>query len=135
VRVPQGAPPTSVGIIERDFGITVDPALIQKYGDIVPVHPTQLYEVAISTLIFFALWRIRKHPHQAGWLFAVWLACAGAERFFVEIFRAKDDRFFAGFTMAQMISLALIATGIALAMKLSKARPTTAAKSAKPRTA
>jgi phosphatidylglycerol:prolipoprotein diacylglycerol transferase len=134
VRFPQGAPPTRVDVILRDFGITVDPALVQKYGDVVPVHPTQLYEVAISTLIFFVLWRMRKHNHQDGWLFAVWLACAGAERFFVEIFRAKDDRFFGPLTMAQMISLMLMAAGIALAMKLSKpAAP--AMKSPKPKTA
>ena len=112
IAFPNGAPPTRVDVLERQFGVTVDPALIEKYGDVVPVHPTQLYEVAISTLIFFVLWRLRDHRHAAGWLFMLWLALAGAERFVVEIFRAKDDRFFGALTLAQMISLGLIIVGI-----------------------
>jgi len=79
---------------------------------VVPVHPTQLYEVGMSTLIFFVLWRIRGHSHSAGWLFMLWLAMAGLERFLVEFLRAKDDRFFGVLTLAQVISLAIVAVGI-----------------------
>jgi len=120
VRFPEGSPPTTVTVIEREFGMTVDPELIARYGEVVPVHPTQLYEVAISTLIFFALWRIRSHPRQAGWLFMLWLALAGAERFLVEFFRAKDDRFFAVLTVAQLISVGLIVVGVLGMRHLSK---------------
>ncbi len=116
---PQGAPPTTVENIQA-FGIAVDPALIEKYGNLIPVHPTQIYEIALSTLIFLVLWRIRKHPHAAGWLFMVWLALAGAERFVVEFFRAKDDRFFGVLTLAQVISLGLILVGIAWAARLRR---------------
>jgi phosphatidylglycerol:prolipoprotein diacylglycerol transferase len=42
----------------------------------------------------------------------VWLSLAGAERFFVEFFRAKDDRFFGPLTLAQVISLTLVTVGI-----------------------
>ncbi|HSH76536.1 MAG TPA: prolipoprotein diacylglyceryl transferase [Longimicrobiales bacterium] len=123
VRFPQGAPPTRVDIIERDFGITVDPALVERYGEIVPVHPTQLYEVALSTLIFFLLWRIRKREHAAGSIFMVWLALAGLERFLVEFLRAKDDRFFAALTLAQVISVAIIAVGIVGVARLRRPAP------------
>lgn len=112
IRFPQGTPPTRVDVIEREFGIHVDPALIEKYGQIVPVHPTQLYEVALSTLIFLFLWKIRRHDHAKGWLFMVWLVLAGIERFLVEFLRAKDDRFLGAFTLAQVISLAAVAVGI-----------------------
>ncbi len=112
VRFPQGAPATTVQNIEQMFGITVDPALIEEYGNVVPVHPTQLYEVGMSTLIFFILWRIREHGHQKGWLFMLWLGCAGVERFLVEFLRAKDDRFFGILTVAQIISLAIVAVGV-----------------------
>jgi len=112
IAFPRGAPPTRVDIIERDFGITVDPELIERYGQIVPVHPTQLYEVGLSTLIFFGLWRIRRTPRPAGWLFMLWLALAGAERFLVEFLRAKDDRFFGILTLAQIFSLAIVAVGV-----------------------
>lgn len=123
VRFPQGAPPTRVDIIEREFGITVDPALIEKYGQIVPVHPTQLYEVALSTLIFLGLWKIRKEPRTAGWLFMLWLVLAGAERFLVEFFRAKDDRFLGPLTLAQFISVGIMVVGIAGMARLSQREP------------
>jgi phosphatidylglycerol:prolipoprotein diacylglycerol transferase len=127
IAFPQGTPPTRVDVIERDFGITVDPALIEQYGQIVPVHPTQLYEVALSTLIFFFLWRIRDRKRPAGQLFMIWLALAGVERFVVEFFRAKDDRLLAGFTVAQLISLLIVAVGVVGAMRLSQRVPRAAA--------
>lgn len=76
------------------------------------VHPTQLYEVVIAFGIFLLLWRLRRHGHRAPWLFGVFLVLMGLERFFVEIFRVKDDRFLGPFTLAQSISLAMIAIGI-----------------------
>jgi phosphatidylglycerol:prolipoprotein diacylglycerol transferase len=112
VRFPRGTPPTSVQNIEQMFGITVDPELIERYGQVVPVHPTQLYEVGMSTLIFFLLWRVRDHRHAKGWLFMAWLALAGLERFAVEFLRAKDDRFIGVLTLAQVISLAVVAFGV-----------------------
>ena len=126
IAFPQGSPPTRVDIIERDFGITVDPGLVERFGQVVPVHPTQLYEVAMSTLIFFILWRLRRHPHQAGWLFLLWLALAGVERFVVEFFRAKDDRFFGIFTLAQFISLGILTVGV-VGMARMRARSGSAA--------
>jgi phosphatidylglycerol:prolipoprotein diacylglycerol transferase len=112
IAFPNGFPPTRVDVIERQFGITVDPELVARFGEVVPVHPTQLYEVAMSTLIFFLLWGLRKRAFQDGWLFALWLALAGVERFIVEFFRAKDDRFFGVLTLAQIISLVLLAVGV-----------------------
>jgi phosphatidylglycerol:prolipoprotein diacylglycerol transferase len=107
-----------VDIIESEFGIQVDPELVARFGEIVPVHPTQLYEVGLSFLIFCLLWRYRSHTHAGGWLFMAWLALAGAERFLVEFFRAKDDRFFGFLTLAQVISLVLVLVGLAGMAKL-----------------
>ena len=42
----------------------------------------------------------------------LWLALAGLERFLVEFLRAKDDRFFGVLTLAQLISLAIVAVGL-----------------------
>lgn len=123
IAFPEGAPPTRVDVLERSFGITVDPELVAKYGDVVPVHPTQLYEVGMSTLIFFFLWRIRRHDRTPGWLFMIWLALAGVERFIVEIFRAKDDRFLGIFTVAQLISVLLVAVGIWGVLRLGERIP------------
>ena len=118
MKFPEGSPPTTVGAIERTFGVQVDPAIVEQFGEVVPVHPTQLYEVGISLVVFGLLWRIRDHRHKAGWLFMLWLALAGAERFVVEIFRVKDDRFFGALTLAQVISIGLILAGVWGAMRL-----------------
>lgn len=123
---PEGTPPTSVVALERNFGITVDPELIERFGQIVPVHPTQLYEIGLSLVFFVILWNLRHHTRQTGWLFAVWLTLAGFERFFVEIFRAKDDRFLSVFTIAQLISVALICVGLYWVMRLKNAEGTSA---------
>lgn len=122
IAFPRGAPPTRVDIIEQEFGITVDPALIEQYGQIVPVHPTQLYEVGMSTLIFFLLWSIRRTPRPDGWLFMLWLALAGLERFLVEFLRAKDDRFFGVLTLAQILSLAIVVVGAVGMARLGRSR-------------
>jgi phosphatidylglycerol:prolipoprotein diacylglycerol transferase len=102
------------------FGITIDPAMVEKYGEILPVHPTQLYETGMSTLVFLLLWSLRRGRHPAGWLFMTWLALAGVERFVVEIFRAKDDRFFGVLTLAQVISIGLVAVGAYGMVRLRK---------------
>ena len=115
IAFPNGIPPTTAGNLRR-YGIDV-PASVSD-GELLRVHPTQLYEIGMSLIIFLVLWRIRKNPHQAGWLFALWLAAAGAERFIVEFFRAKDDRFLGAFTIAQLISVVLIALGVWLALRL-----------------
>jgi phosphatidylglycerol---prolipoprotein diacylglyceryl transferase len=127
IAFPRGTPPTRVDVIERQFGITVDPALVEKYGQIVPVHPTQLYEIGISVLIFALLWRLRGHKNQAGWLFMLWLSLAGLERFLVEFLRAKDDRFFGVVTLAQLISLGIAFVGVVGMSKLRSRREPEAA--------
>lgn len=126
IAFPQGFPPTRVDIIENQFGIAVDPALVEKYGQIVPVHPTQLYEVAMSTLIFLFLWKIRTKPAAPGWLFSVWLALAGVERFIVEFFRAKDDRFFGVLTLAQVISVGMVILALVLMSRFRQTESTEA---------
>lgn len=111
IAFPEGSPPTTVTALEQYFGVQVDPALVAEHGTVVPVHPTQLYEIGLSLLIFGFLWRIRRHRHAPGWLLMLWLVLAGAERFAVEFFRAKDDRFFGMITLAQVISVGLVAFG------------------------
>jgi len=112
IAFPLGTPPTTVASIQQAFGITVDPALVLKYGNVIPVHPTQLYEIGLSALIFFLLWRLKGHLHRHGWLFMLWLVMAGLERFVVEFFRAKDDRFLGPLTVAQVISIGLVVVGV-----------------------
>ena len=120
VAFPNGAPPSTVENLRGLFGIPIPPGI--PGNTVLTVHPTQLYEVAMSLIIFAILWRMRRTPRNAGVLFALYLSLAGVERFIVEIFRAKDDRFFGAFTMAQLISIALVIAGAAGAVYLLSRR-------------
>jgi phosphatidylglycerol---prolipoprotein diacylglyceryl transferase len=118
VAFPNGAPPSTAGNL-RAFGMDV-PANIPD-ATVMAVHPTQLYEVGMTLIVLAILLRLR--PRLAavpGQLFLLWLCLAGVERFIVEIFRAKDDRFLGAFSVAQLISLLLIATGIAFWFALQR---------------
>ncbi|HEU4560670.1 MAG TPA: prolipoprotein diacylglyceryl transferase [Longimicrobium sp.] len=110
VAFPQGAPPSTAGNL-REFGVNV-PASIPD-TQVMAVHPTQLYETGMSLIIFAILWKLRHRFTVPGTIWFTWLALAGVERFIVEIFRAKDDRFLGGLTVAQIISLLITTIGIA----------------------
>ena len=91
---------------------------------VIAVHPTQLYETAMGFVMFLVLWRYRDHEHAEGWLFGLYCLLAGIERFIVEFFRAKDDRFWGPFTTAQAISVAIAAVGVALMTMRRRTTPT-----------
>lgn len=110
VAFPNGYPPSTVQNLVEQFGVKElagRPPL-----EVVSVHPTQLYEVAMGLLMFWILWRVRDHKHAEGWLFGLYCVLAGLERFVVEFFRAKDDRFMGPLTLAQTIALAFAVGGL-----------------------
>ena len=112
VQFPEGAPPSTAGIMAREFHVNFPPGT--DPNTVVSVHPTQLYEVAMGLIMFGILWKLRRHRSQEGWLFGVYCVLAGIERFIVEFFRAKDDRTSFGLTMAQVIALVAVALGVAI---------------------
>jgi phosphatidylglycerol:prolipoprotein diacylglycerol transferase len=115
VKFPHGLPPSTAGNMEKLFGIPLpagtDPATV------LAVHPTQLYETVLMLGVFMVLWRLRKSDYPIGWLFGLYLVCAGVERFLIEILRAKDDRFLGPFTIAQVTSVVLVLVGAAIAVR------------------
>ena len=115
VAFPEGLPPSTAGNLAA-FGVTV-PAGVDP-STVLAVHPTQLYETLLMFLAFTVLWKLRLKDWGTGTLLGVYLMMAGVERFFVEILRAKDDRFFAGFTAAQLTSVAILAVGMMLFTRL-----------------
>ena len=112
VSFPNGAPPTTAANLTQMFGAHL-PAGTPSDA-VVAVHPTQLYEVTMGLLMFALLWRFRGHRHAEGWLFGLYCVLAGVERFIVEFFRAKDDRFLGPFTTAQAISVIVVLVGATL---------------------
>lgn len=121
VAFPEGAPPSTAGIMNQMFGTPVPPGATPN--TVLAVHPTQLYETGMAFLMFLVLWRFRDHKHAEGWLFGLYCVLAGIERFIVEFFRAKDDRFFGPLTAAQIISLAIAALGVAVMAARSRTAP------------
>ena len=112
VKFPDGLPPSTAGNMEHLFGVAVPPGT--DPSTVLAVHPTQLYETSIMLVVFAVLWRLRLAPRPVGWLFGLYLVLAGVERFLIEILRAKDDRFFGAFTLAQLTSVILVLIGSAL---------------------
>lgn len=110
VAFPEGSPASTVDVLSRAFNVTFPEGT--PPDQVVAVHPTQVYEIALSLVMFGILWRWRNHKHAEGWLFGAYFVLAGLERFIVEFFRAKDDRFFGPLTMAQMIALAFVLAGV-----------------------
>jgi phosphatidylglycerol---prolipoprotein diacylglyceryl transferase len=112
MRFPEGLPPSTAGNLHQLFGIPVPPGVDPATA--LAVHPTQLYEVVAMLIAFAILWALRKRGHPVGWLFGLYLVFAGIERFLVEFVRAKDDRFFGSFTLAQLTSAIIVVLGILL---------------------
>lgn len=79
------------------------------------VYPTPMYETIMATLCFALLWKLRRHPFQAGWLFSLYLLLAGAERLLIEQIRVNPVLRIGPIhgTQAEMIAIALIAAGAA----------------------
>ena len=112
MKFPDGLPPSTAQRMFSDFGVPIPQGVNPL--EVLAVHPTQLYEVAVMMVAFWVLWRMRNHARGTGWLFGVYLLFAGTERFAVEFVRAKDDRFLAGFTVAQLASIIIAIVGASL---------------------
>jgi phosphatidylglycerol---prolipoprotein diacylglyceryl transferase len=110
VAFPQGAPPSTAGVMAREFGIPLPPGAGPT--TVLSVYPTQLFEVAMGLVMFGITWRLRDHKHAEGWLFGVYAVLAGIERFVVEFYRAKDDRLVYGLTYAQLIAIGFVVFGV-----------------------
>lgn len=78
---------------------------------VVPVHPTQIYEILLTLPIFGLMMWQRTRGLPAGFLFSELLVLAGLERLFVEFYRVNPE-FALGLTDAQWVSIALIVLGV-----------------------
>ncbi|MCZ6508406.1 MAG: prolipoprotein diacylglyceryl transferase [Acidobacteria bacterium] len=107
VKFPYGLPfPTTAGNM-RAFGGDIDPDL--PAGELLAVHPTQLYETAAGIVVLLVCRKMLRSGARMGQTAVVGFALLAGERFLVEILRAKDDRFFGPFSLAQLLSLAILA--------------------------
>ncbi len=126
ISFPHGPIPSRAGDMERNFGVEIPDGV--AHDALLSVHPTQIYETLIALCILVIGRRlIIRHRSAGGTPSLAWRPGAIAlltfgllavERFLVEFLRAKDDRFFADtLTMAQIISLAIVAFLCGLALR------------------
>lgn len=119
IAFPEGAPVSTAGYL-RSIGDTNIPQSIPDAA-VVPVHPTQLYEVGLALIMFAILWRLgRQRGLRTGQLFAVYMALYGVERFLIEFVRAKSDRVVIGMTTSQIASILLLAGAVYLWWRQSR---------------
>jgi len=78
------------------------------------LYPTQLFECAGLFIIFLILKKAQVKPHQAGYVFILYLWLAAIERFIVEFYRADHDLLWLGLSLAQFIALGVFVTGLIL---------------------
>jgi len=80
----------------------------------VPVHPTPLYEIIFLLAFFTILWKIRQRTFPDGTFFGLYFIAAGIGRFITEFWRTTPKLAFGWMSLAQMISIGMIITGLAI---------------------
>lgn len=86
----------------------------------VAVHPTPVYEMLAYFLIAALLWSRLARPHRPGSLFWSYLVLAGIARFGLEFVRVNPPLVF-GLSMAQVISIPLVAVGLVMLLRRADA--------------
>jgi phosphatidylglycerol---prolipoprotein diacylglyceryl transferase len=115
---------------DGDYGVASDLPWAMSYPDgTVPtteeVHPTPVYETVSMGVVALVLWHLRDR-FAPGVVFGLYLVLAGTERLLVEIIR-RNDSVVAGLTLAQLVSLAMMALGAAVLWSRRRVpRPATA---------
>ena len=86
------------------------------YPPHVKVHPTQLYEMIISLMIFILLLRLKNKNLKGGVLIGLYLVLAGMGRFFIEFYRI-NPKIFAQLSAPQLLSLLTVLIGLFFILK------------------
>jgi prolipoprotein diacylglyceryltransferase len=83
-------------------------------------HPSQLYELLVSLLIFGWIW-FRKAEYRPGILFLTFAALTAGARLFLEAFRGDSMLILGGLRLAQIIAWAVLAVTLMLSESLRRA--------------
>jgi phosphatidylglycerol:prolipoprotein diacylglycerol transferase len=94
-------------------------AMVFPNGGPLPRHPSQLYEFLLEGVaLFVILWIYSSKPRPTMAVSGLFLLCYGLFRFLVELVRVPDAQLgylaFGWLTMGQVLSVPMIAAGIAL---------------------
>lgn len=76
-------------------------------------HPTQLYSMIGSLLLFLVLWKLRNHKRFPGFLFILYIGLYSIMRFLVEFFRVAP-MVFPWLSLAQLVCIILAVIAFSL---------------------
>lgn len=91
------------------------------YGEVVPRHPSQLYEAVCYIIIFFVIWHIYRKTqlkYRQGYIFGLFFILLWITRFIIEFFKEdQGDEFVAqilriGLNNGQILSIPFILIGV-----------------------
>lgn len=91
------------------------------YGEVVPRHPSQLYEAVCYIIIFFVIWYIYRKTqlkYRQGYIFGLFFILLWITRFIIEFFKEdQGDEFVAqilriGLNNGQILSIPFILIGV-----------------------
>lgn len=74
--------------------------------------PLQVYSSLLLMLIFIVLRLLQDRPHRDGEIFFTYLLLYSGKRFFIEFWRADNEIVFLGFTLFQLISIAIFCLSV-----------------------
>jgi phosphatidylglycerol---prolipoprotein diacylglyceryl transferase len=77
-----------------------------NFGDGIPRHPTQLYEIAFLLLLAAFLWHLMRRPHRDGDVFKAFQVAYSSWRLAIDFI--KPEQRFAGLSSIQWVALALL---------------------------
>lgn len=77
------------GLSDRTYGIATDLPWGVDFGDGLPRHPTQLYEVLFLGLLALAIQMLSRRPQRNGLLFQIFLASYLSFRFLVDFLKPE----------------------------------------------
>lgn len=108
---------------ESFLGITFTDEMSQAEPLHTPLHPTQLYEVALIGSILVILWMFKRHHRFEGRLFFIYVILYATGRGFTEMFRGDVRR---GFIIEDVLShsqfISLIIISVAIVFLILKER-------------
>jgi len=113
VHFEKGLPPTTFESFQYNYPQVFHSDYFQitySSGDLIAVHPTQIYEFIAYILIFGYLLHIRKKDTYDGLIMFEYLFLAGLTRFLVEFLRLNPTYLF-GLSGAQIISIVMMIVG------------------------
>ncbi|MGE3819934.1 MAG: prolipoprotein diacylglyceryl transferase [Isosphaeraceae bacterium] len=105
VRFPKGSPPWNA---ERARGL-----IGSETSQSLPLHPTQLYSAIDGLLLFLLLQAFYPRRRRDGEVFALWMVAYPISRFLIERLRDDESALYAGMTVSQLVSVALLTGGLA----------------------